>query len=244
MLMTHVVPESWCDLQNKVAQYFNEAGYKAISPHTIATARGKAEIDVYVEAPLELAKIVICECKFWETPIPQEKVHAFRTVVSDSGASLGIIISKKGFQKGAYEAACCTNVLLKTWSEFLELIQEKWITAKLRALKKLRAPLSVFLDPLDVPTNLLEKSKQDEYINLVNKYIEISQTCWTLKRSMFSNPDSIPLFKGMKSIEEYIGYLSKAVEDALFCFEELFSSFQIEEYKFDLPDEYVYAYLE
>jgi hypothetical protein len=44
---------------------------------------------------------VIIECKFWKTPIPQEKLFALKTVVEDVGASLGILVSEVGIQRGA-----------------------------------------------------------------------------------------------------------------------------------------------
>src|SRR5213080_4807970 len=37
--------------------------------------------------------VYLCECKFWTRPVPQEVVHAFRTVISDAGAHRGFVIS-------------------------------------------------------------------------------------------------------------------------------------------------------
>ncbi len=54
----------------------------------------------------------------------KKKIHAFRTVTHDSGSMLGIIISKNGFQSGAYEAAYCSNILLKDWTGFIDLIKD------------------------------------------------------------------------------------------------------------------------
>ena len=103
--ITNEVPTSWKDLQDKVCKYLNQAGYHAVSPKTIKLVRGDVEVDVFVTAKEELLKQFICECKFWDTPVPKEKIHAFRTVVQDSGSMLGIFISKNGYQKGALEAA-------------------------------------------------------------------------------------------------------------------------------------------
>lgn len=118
MKFTNVVPTDWKDLQNLVAEYLTFAGYKAITPQTIDTARGEVEIDVYVESPNELVKKVLFECKFWKTPVTKEKIHAFRMVVQDSGAELGLLISKNGYQSGAIEAAKYSNVRLETWESF------------------------------------------------------------------------------------------------------------------------------
>ena len=85
MRITNEVPESWQDLQDKVCKYLNHAGYHAETTKTIEMVRGKVEVDVFATSDDELLKQFICECKYWETPVPQEKIHAFRTVVHDSG---------------------------------------------------------------------------------------------------------------------------------------------------------------
>lgn len=100
--MTNRKPETWIELQEMVAHYFNYSGYEAITPYKIETVRGEVEVDVFVKADNELGNRIICECKYWNTLIPQEKIHAFRTVVNDSGASLGIIISNLAFKKGLF----------------------------------------------------------------------------------------------------------------------------------------------
>ena len=87
---TNRVPDSWKGLQDLVAEYLIVAGYRAITPCEIDTVRGKVEVDVCVEAPYDLVKRIICECKYWNTPVPKEKVHAFRTVVHDCGAELPV----------------------------------------------------------------------------------------------------------------------------------------------------------
>lgn len=61
----------------------------------------------------------------------------------------GIFIVKKGYQAGAIEAAYRTNVLLKTWDEFIDLISKQWIIRQVQKIKKMAAPLAVFIDPLD-----------------------------------------------------------------------------------------------
>lgn len=89
MKFTDRCPATWKELQDDVALLLNQSGYRAVSPCTIDTVRGKVEVDVLVESPDELVKRIVCECKFWNSSVPKEKVHAFRTVVQDSGASFG-----------------------------------------------------------------------------------------------------------------------------------------------------------
>jgi len=61
---------------------------------------------------------MLVECKYWKRPIPQTVVHAFRTVVADSGANVGLIVSLNGFQAGADSAALLSNVHLIDWYIF------------------------------------------------------------------------------------------------------------------------------
>jgi hypothetical protein len=69
---------------------------------------------------------IICECKFWTTNIPAEKVRAFQVAVDETGANRGYILSRKGFQSGAILAAHATSVELATYEQFHELDFEKW----------------------------------------------------------------------------------------------------------------------
>ena len=48
---------------------------------------------------------VTCECKHWNTEVPQSVVHGLLTVMSGTGAHIGYIIGASGFQSSAYEAA-------------------------------------------------------------------------------------------------------------------------------------------
>ena len=171
MRITSKKPCDWRDLQNWVALLFNQAGYAATSPKTIPLVRGKVEVDVFVVANHEIFNTIICECKFWNTPVSQEKVHAFRTIVQDSGAMLGIIISKAGFQKGAIEAAQNSNVILKTWEEFQEILLIPWTQKMIRRIREISYPLSVYTDPLDCDKQLKQLNYFD-YKKINEKYVE------------------------------------------------------------------------
>lgn len=92
-------PQSWKELQDYVKKIFVDCGYRAESPKVIKTARSeKLEVDVFVEIEGTPKQTIICECKNWDVNIPQAIVHSFRMQVNDSGANLGFLISKKGFQ--------------------------------------------------------------------------------------------------------------------------------------------------
>lgn len=122
MIFTHKRPQNWRELQDLTAEFLRGAGYEAITPCIIETVRGEVEVDVLIETPFEFVKTIVCECKCWNTRVTKEKVHAFRSVVYDFGAELGLMISSRGYQSGAERAAKYSNVRLETWEGFLEII--------------------------------------------------------------------------------------------------------------------------
>ena len=131
-------PSDWRKLEALVAQAFDEMGCKVTSDKTIAKIRSTSQIDVYVEDPtLSPPAIYLCECKHWKKPVPKRVVQQFRTIISDAGANLGIIISEKGFQSGAQEEAACTNVRLYSWHDFQKAFEERWTKTMAERLRKL-----------------------------------------------------------------------------------------------------------
>jgi hypothetical protein len=72
------------------------------------------QIDVYWEfSPAEgVTYETVVECRDWESRISQEKVMAFREKLDDLNASLGIIVSRSGYQSGALEYAGKHGILL------------------------------------------------------------------------------------------------------------------------------------
>jgi hypothetical protein len=124
-------PKDWKDLQNKVAKYLFELGYETEIEKDIQTARERINIDVYAVNNKDIPQNkVLCECKYWNNPVPKTIVHAFRTAVTDYGANHGIIISKAGFQSGSHEAVKNTNILLLDWLLFQDYFKIKWIKSK------------------------------------------------------------------------------------------------------------------
>jgi len=108
----------WREFQDEVAALFNETpGWSARVDHPVRGSRiGVVRVDVLAtyRPPREdgfgprslnhgFAFTVVVECKFWKTPVPQEKLFALKTVVEDVGASLGVLVSEVGIQRGAAE---------------------------------------------------------------------------------------------------------------------------------------------
>lgn len=135
--------EDWQDLQSKVCQLFDEMGYETEVEKTVDLAgRGKKEVDVFIKDPLASHnQIYLVECKHWDSRVHQDVVHGFKTVMEGAGASTGYIVSKKGFQTGAYEAVRYTNIQLLTFEELQHLYGEEWFRKKKATLEVLRKQL-------------------------------------------------------------------------------------------------------
>jgi len=120
-------PTNWKELQDFVGQMFEECGFETEVSKIIELVRGKKEIDVYTQdTSSEYKPIILVECKFWKKPVSQETIHSFQTVVSQSGANLGFIVSKNGFQSGSYEAVTKTNIRLVSLKELEIEYDHKW----------------------------------------------------------------------------------------------------------------------
>lgn len=235
MKVTNEEPTDWKDLQDKVCKYLNQAGYHAVSPKTIKTVRGNVEVDVFVTAREELLKQFICECKFWDTPVPKEKIHAFRTVVQDSGSMLGLFISKSGYQKGAIEAANCSNVLLKDWDGFIELIAEQWLKRRFKEVLQAAYPLGVYTDPLDVPEQIFQdETTKTRYKELQRKYLPSYISVKTIEFGKFQKEKNLKVDGiDFEDFNSYFEYVEMMFSEGINVFEELFNQYPVEKWKLD-----------
>lgn len=132
MIIKNSQIKDWKDLQRKVKELFSEMDYETDESKKVDLAgRGKKEIDVYIKDNLaSINQTYLVECKFWNEKVPQEIVHAFKTVMEETGANTGFIISKKGFQKGSYEATRYTNIHLFTFEELQHKYGNEWLRKK------------------------------------------------------------------------------------------------------------------
>lgn len=130
LLIFSDAPVDWQDLETRVCQILTECGCEAERNRHIDLPRGGVDIDIYaIDRTREPRLVILCECKRWNTKVPQTVVHAFRTVVQETGAHVGYIISSAGFQSGAVESAENTNVHLVTWDQFQKAFYERWFDA-------------------------------------------------------------------------------------------------------------------
>jgi restriction system protein len=156
-MITAVPPADWRDLQSQVGRILRECGMTVEVEKTVTTARGAVEVDVYAEETVRgRHTVILAECKLWASPVPQAMIHGFRTVVAETGANLGYVVSKAGFQSGAFSAAELTNLRLVTWEEFQAEFEETWIHHHLQPTLDGRLErLLRYTEPL-VPRKFLE----------------------------------------------------------------------------------------
>jgi hypothetical protein len=151
-LITRVTPNGWRDLENAVADILRECGMTVQQQVNVPLPRGSVDLDVLAEETIEgIRSKIVCECKDWRTNVPREKVHAFRTVMDETGANRGYIISRVGFQIGAMEAANATNVELLTFEQFQERYFDKWIARRCRDIEDAIGNFNVYYEPLGQP---------------------------------------------------------------------------------------------
>jgi len=135
-LITSTTPQDWVELENAVASILRECGMTVRQQERLKLLRGQFDADVVADDTVEgISNNIICECKFWSTNIPAEKVRSFRVAVEETGANRGYVISRTGFQSGAIEAAQATNVKLVTYEQFQELYFTKWFNRRTSAIE-------------------------------------------------------------------------------------------------------------
>jgi hypothetical protein len=109
----------WYKFQEEICEHFRSLGASAKTNVTVDGVRGSSDIDVVVESKyLGTDFKWFVEAKYWNSNVTKEIVHAFSTVLQNTGVDRGFIISKNGFQSGAIEATKHTNISLYTFEEF------------------------------------------------------------------------------------------------------------------------------
>ncbi|MGE4589041.1 MAG: restriction endonuclease [Acidaminococcaceae bacterium] len=236
-------PSTWKDLQDRVCQILKQCGYYAESPKEIYTARSsKLEVDVYAEDTSIHHQVIICECKCWNSNIPQSVVHAFRAQLDDIGANLGLLISKNGFQPGAVDAARFTNIKLLSWKEFEALYQPLWY--KKYFLLRVDEICDAFIEYNEpINSRIFKKAdalaidRRQRFIDLRGKHIAMCTLCSSLsatyyRAAMQHNFNSVqqlslPLSKNIE-YKQLANYLDNRIRSTEFYLEFL-----------DLIEEYV-----
>lgn len=120
----------WYTFQEKIKNHFSDLGVIAETNVTIKGVRTSHDVDILVTSKYLGQNIKwIVEAKHWNNNIPKLHVLALKNIVDETGADKGFIISQKGFQSGAIEAAYNTNITLLTFEQFIsstnDIIEDK-----------------------------------------------------------------------------------------------------------------------
>jgi hypothetical protein len=172
-------PETWKDLQNGVCNIFSEIGLNTVTEKIIKTPRGSTEVDVYAIDEKSVDKIkYLVECKNWEVGIPQSVVHGFTTIMHETGANIGFIISKKGMQSGARNYTESTNIIGLTYAEFQARYFDVWYRDFfISQIGKCADSLIQYTEPINSRRQFfidkLSSQKKEEYIDLYKHYDEL-----------------------------------------------------------------------
>lgn len=173
-LITALEPESWEQLEDLVAAILTESGMLARRQVTLDLPRGNVDVDVFAEETVDgIVHRTICECKFWKANVPKEIVHAFRTVMQETGANRGYIISRVGFQSGAYSAAQSTNIELVTFANFQERYFDKWYRNRVWSVERSIGNFNTYYEPLGPPgyAKLETEDERKAYEAVLDKYL-------------------------------------------------------------------------
>lgn len=172
--ITDNTPDTWEELEEVVTAILLECGMDARRQVQFPTPRGKITVDVYAEETTRgIVQNIVCECKYWKRKIPSSVIREFRTVMQETGAHRGYIISSAGFQLGAVEAAISTNIELLTFVEFQEVYFDKWIHKRLWDIEEEVRDFNIYYEPIGRPgySQLETEVERIAYDEVWNKYL-------------------------------------------------------------------------
>ena len=105
----------WRQYQEETASFFRGLGCSVDVEAVVHGPYAEHRVDVWVQFVRYGVQCKwVVECKLWNSNVSKEKVMALKAIVDDVGADRGIIITEKGFQSGAYDAARGKNLTLVT----------------------------------------------------------------------------------------------------------------------------------
>ncbi len=173
----------------------------------LKTPRGEVKVDVHAIDEKSVDRIeYIVECKNWSASIPQSVVHSFTTVMQETGANIGFIVSKKGLQSGAIKYTKNTNVIGLTYQELQDRYFNVWWHSYFcyEAAKAADVTLQ-YVEPFNTKrerfANLLSKEKLQKLRSLQEKYsafvmlVQIMDIHRIIPQFLSSQPINIELYK-------------------------------------------------
>ncbi len=217
-MIDNPLPSHWRELQDAVCRLFNDIGLVARTNVPIETPRGTVNLDVFATDENSVDKIrYIVECKNWESAIPQSVVHSFTTVMHETGANIGFIVSKHGLQSGAEGYTKNTNIVGLTYADLQKRYFAVWwqrhFCARLAAASDI---VHQYVEPLnswrEKCASKLSVQKKAHFHSLQRKY-----GTFAMLASMLNIGNVLPRYAGSPpdDIEQIKTQLKKASNDQL-----------------------------
>ncbi len=102
----------WREYEVQVAQFLERLGFRVQHNAEVRGARAKHRVDVLASLQVFGIDLVwAVECKLWAAKVSKAQALAFKGVVDDVGAHLGLLLSEVGFQPGVIDVTNNTNTL-------------------------------------------------------------------------------------------------------------------------------------
>jgi restriction system protein len=128
--------EKWHVYEEQAGTFFRSLGLSAEVGKLVAGARAAHKIDVTVEFERwGLRHLWIVECKQHQRPIEKADVETLKSIASDVGASVALLLAESGFQPGAIAAARSTNVVLSSLTSLRERAADEVLAEALAGLE-------------------------------------------------------------------------------------------------------------
>jgi Restriction endonuclease len=135
----------WEQYQCDAAALLRELGFSTQVNASLAEPNGAVHaIDVVgrrTVAGVDLLWIV--ECKYWNKPVPIEKVLALRSLVLDLGADRGLLMSESGFQSGAIRTANQKDITLTSLDDMRASAADEILAYRVAVAEKSLMDLSL-----------------------------------------------------------------------------------------------------
>lgn len=224
-------PSDWRDLQEGVCRLLNEVGLKASTEVSLKTPRGHVKVDVYAVDEQSVDKIsYVVECKNWDATVPQSVVHAFTTVMHETGANIGFIISKHGLQSGADRYTANTNVVGLTYEQLQARYFSLWwrrvfcatLASEAETLFRLVSPLNSLRDEV---LRELPSSAQDAFRDIQRRSTGLA----TVAGAMMASKYAPELAQVPVSFDDFVNrygqYLGGDIARSSPCFRPLLGDF-------------------
>lgn len=189
--------------------------------HPTPTVRGEVAIDVHAidDSTIPPTKLLV-ECKHWSRPVPQTIVHAFRTVVVDTGANQGIVVSSQGFQRGAHVTSEFTNLKLVDWSEFETLFERRWFERwMMPTLQRIAEPLLEYTEPVNSRVfrraDAMPREGRKRFVELRDRHMLLGFGLFTAVMPSLGMPATIPQLPLKNALAQVPKGLGTLPEDIL-----------------------------